>query len=82
MQTPLDSWVDASLTEADTRNESDDLTSGRFHSLIRRIEARASSRGGRLAQQLSLRLALLWVSLSIALVMTRYASTALFRRFR
>jgi hypothetical protein len=70
------------LTEADTRNESDDLTSGRFHSLIRRIEARASSRGGRLAQQLSLRLALLWVSLSIALVMTRYASTALFRRFR
>ncbi len=82
MQTPIGSWVDVPSTEADPPNESDDFTSGKFHSLIRRIEARASSRGERLSQQLSLRLALLWVSLSIVLVMTRYAGTAVFRRFR
>jgi hypothetical protein len=82
MLTPLDTWVDASPPEAEPANETDDLGSSRFHSLIRRIEADASSRGERFAQKLSLRLALLWVSLSIALVMTRYASTALLRRFR
>jgi hypothetical protein len=82
MDTRHGSWVDASTIDDDSLNDSDELISGRFQALIQRIEASTSTRGGRFLQQLSLRLALLWVSFSIALTMTRFAANAILRRLR
>lgn len=82
MQQPYGSWVDAPSGETAPLTEPEDFTSGNFRSLLDRIESRASNRADRFLQQLSLRLALLWVSFSIALTMTRFASGAFLRRLR